>query len=413
MTDRAPATGAPQSFANAKILIYSHDTFGLGHLRRCREIAHALVEAYSGLSILIISGATIAGAFDYRTRVDFVKVPSVIKLRNGEYTSLAEHFPLADTLTMRRTIIQHTARTFQPDIVIVDKEPVGLRGEIEETLAMLRTMGAHLVLGLREVMDAPHLLAAEWARSGAMEKVQRYYDSIWVYGPESFHNPLRGLAVPEDVTRRMRYTGFLRRSAREITPTRLGASAFERYLLVTAGGGGDGAEMIGQVLAAYRAAPETLLPAVIVLGPYMPIQARQALRAAGEAIPTVEILDFDNRLEDLVAGADAVAGMAGYNTFCEILSFDKPALLLPRVMPREEQRIRAERAAALGWARMLLPDEAADARVMAKALAALPHQAPPSASGTPVRLDGLDRVVGDVGLWLTQRAGGHLTRVHV
>jgi predicted glycosyltransferase len=26
-----------------RILIYSHDSFGLGHLRRCRAIAHALV----------------------------------------------------------------------------------------------------------------------------------------------------------------------------------------------------------------------------------------------------------------------------------------------------------------------------------------------------------------------------------
>jgi predicted glycosyltransferase len=28
-----------------RVLIYSHDSFGLGHLRRCREIAHALVAA--------------------------------------------------------------------------------------------------------------------------------------------------------------------------------------------------------------------------------------------------------------------------------------------------------------------------------------------------------------------------------
>jgi predicted glycosyltransferase len=72
---------------HSRILMYSHDTFGLGHLRRCRTIAHALVEDYGGLSILIVSGSTIAGAFDYRARVDFVKIPSVIKLRNGEYTS--------------------------------------------------------------------------------------------------------------------------------------------------------------------------------------------------------------------------------------------------------------------------------------------------------------------------------------
>ena len=45
----------------ARVLIYSHDSFGLGHLRRCRTIAHALVEKYKSLSVLIISGSPIIG----------------------------------------------------------------------------------------------------------------------------------------------------------------------------------------------------------------------------------------------------------------------------------------------------------------------------------------------------------------
>ncbi|TMV44578.1 hypothetical protein FGG78_41350, partial [Thioclava sp. BHET1] len=155
-------------FEDARILMYSHDSFGLGHLRRCRTIAHALVEDYRGLNILIISGATIAGAYDYRSRVDFVKIPSVIKLRNGEYTSLESHRDLSETLKMRQSIIFHTAQSFEPDIFIVDKEPMGLQGEVEETLTYLKTRGTRLVLGLRDVMDAPHLLDAEWKRKDLM-----------------------------------------------------------------------------------------------------------------------------------------------------------------------------------------------------------------------------------------------------
>jgi len=119
---------APNQLNDARILMYSHDTFGLGHLRRCRTIAHALVEHYSGLSVLIVSGSAIAGAFDFRARVDFVKIPSVIKLRNGEYTSLHRHIDLSDTLNMRSSIIRHTAESFKPDIFIVDKEPMGCYG---------------------------------------------------------------------------------------------------------------------------------------------------------------------------------------------------------------------------------------------------------------------------------------------
>ena len=174
---QAKARRKKPRYANARVLMYSHDTFGLGHLRRCRTIAHSLVEDFGGVTVLIISGASIAGNFDYRARVDFVKIPSVIKLRNGEYTSLSAHIDVKDTLAMRRSSILNTAQTFEPDIMIVDKEPLGLRGEMEETLKALRARGTRLILGLRDVMDAPHLLSAEWKPRDVMRKIGRYYDS--------------------------------------------------------------------------------------------------------------------------------------------------------------------------------------------------------------------------------------------
>ncbi|MEI4488543.1 glycosyltransferase family protein [Frigidibacter sp. MR17.14] len=403
------------SFDNARILMYSHDTFGLGHLRRCREIAHALVEAHRGLSVLIISGATIAGAFDYRVRVDFLKIPSVIKLRNGEYTSLAAHTKLEDTLAMRRALIRQTAETFRPDIFITDKEPMGLHGEIEETLDYLKAQGTRLVLGLREVMDAPHLLAAEWARSDMLRKIERYYDSIWAYGPEGFHDPLGGLDVSPALRARMRYTGFLQRSVHRHadTPSRdLGD-----YILVTTGGGGDGAELIRDVFAAYRADPGLTRRAVVVLGPYLPARERSELLAAGDALPRVEVIEFDNRMEDLIAGAQAVVGMGGYNTYCEILSFDRPALIVPRVTPREEQLIRASRAAELGLIRMMRAEESADPLRLAAALQTLPDARRPSQApatpGVAARdLGGLARITAEVGHWLEDRRKPRLTAVH-
>ncbi len=123
---------------NARILIYSHDSFGLGHLRRCHAIAQSLVARRKGLSVLILSGSPIIGSFDFRSRVDFVRIPGVIKLRNGEYSSLSLHIDIGEVLEMRASIIQHTAKVFNPDLFLVDKEPLGLRGEIHETLRMLK-----------------------------------------------------------------------------------------------------------------------------------------------------------------------------------------------------------------------------------------------------------------------------------
>ncbi|HEV2899831.1 MAG TPA: glycosyltransferase family protein [Pseudaminobacter sp.] len=396
-------------FEDARILMYSHDTFGLGHLRRCRTIAHSLVEDYRGLQVLIVSGATIAGAFDYRARVDFVKIPSVIKLRNGEYTSLAQHMDLQETLKMRQSIIRHTAESFQPDIFIVDKEPMGLRGEVEETLSYLKTRGTTLVLGLREVMDAPHLLDAEWKKSDTMRKIDRFYDMIWVYGPPDFYDPLTGLEVPSSVRAKMNFVGFLQRSLShdELPDHRPEGD----YILVTTGGGGDGADLIHDVIDAYRQDPELQHKALIVLGPYMPARKRRKLIKKGAQIPHIRIIEFDNRMEELIAGAKAVVAMGGYNTYCEILSFDKPALIVPRVRPREEQLIRARRAAELGLIEMLLPEEAEDAKRFAQALKALPGRPAPSQSSPDLRLGGLPNISEIVGEWLDERSRPHFSVV--
>ncbi|WP_104665129.1 glycosyltransferase family protein [Ensifer adhaerens] len=397
-------------FEDARILMYSHDTFGLGHLRRCRTIAHSLVEDYRGLNILIISGATIAGAFDYRARVDFVKIPSVIKLHNGDYTSLDRHIELDETLKMRQAIIRHTAETFKPDIFIVDKEPMGLRGEVEETLTYLKAHGTTLVLGLREVMDAPHLLEAEWKRRDTMRKIEQYYDTIWVYGPPDFYDPLTELDVPPAVRERMNFVGFLQRSVpRAELP---GHKPEGDYILVTTGGGGDGADLIHDVIHAYQEDPELTHKALIVLGPYMPVKKREKLIRKGSKIPYIKVIEFDNRMEELIAGAKGVVAMGGYNTYCEILSFDKPALIVPRIQPREEQLIRARRAAELGLVEMLLPNEAEDPLRLAAALKALPYRAPPSkSSANGLRLEGLVHISEIVSRWLQRSSGDHLNIV--
>ena len=396
-------------FEHARILMYSHDTFGLGHLRRCRTIAHALVEDYRGLSILIVSGSTIAGAFEYKARVDFVKIPSVIKLRNGEYTPLDRHIDLQETLVMRESILKHTAETFQPDIFIVDKEPLGWHGEVEKTLTYLKAKGTMLVLGLREVMDAPYLLEAEWKKRDVLRKVGQLYDAIWVYGPADFYNPLTGLDVPKSVSSKMDFVGFLQR---HISHDELPDHRPEgEYILVTPGGGGDGAELIHNVLDAYRHDPELKYQAFVVLGPYMPARQRQKLIRKGKKIDRIRIIEFDNRMEDLVSGAKAVVAMGGYNTYCEILSFDKPALIVPRIRPREEQLIRTRRAVELGLVDMLLPEEAADVARMARALSALPGRPRPSQASPGLLLEGLTNISVKIGDWLERKSHQSLSVV--
>jgi predicted glycosyltransferase len=388
---------------NKRVLIYSHDTFGLGHLRRCRAIAHSLVDADSSLSVLILSGSPIIGSFDFRSRVDFVRIPGVIKLRNGEYVSLNLHIDIEETLAMRSSIIRHTADIFDPDILIVDKEPLGLRGEVRPTLDLLRARGTPLVLGLRDVMDDPGALESEWARKNAVPALSDYYDEIWVYGLPQICDPLEGLDLPASVRRRMVYTGYLRRTAPAVT----GAPQFDdlpdgEFLLVTSGGGGDGDGLVDWVLAAYESDPGGLPPVLLVFGPFMMPDHQAAFGARAASLDKVRTITFDARLENLMARAAGVVAMGGYNTFCEILSFDKPALIVPRTAPRLEQFIRAQRAAELGLVAILPDTEGREPRTMAAALLQLMQQLPPSSVVVPGLLDGMASVNRLTQKWLGQ-----------
>lgn len=377
--------------------MYSHDSFGLGHLRRCREIAHALVTRRKDVSILIISGSPIIGSYDFLPNVDFVRVPGVIKLQNGNYESLNEHLDIDETLAIRESIIRHTAKIFHPDIMIVDKEPLGLRGEIRDTLDVLRGRQCRLVLGLRDVMDDPDKLLPEWKRKKAMPALANLYHDIWVYGLESICDPLAGMPVPEKVRNKMRYTGYLHRDAPPMAVPASHPFNGRPFLLVTPGGGGDGCRLVAWVLDAYEQHGHDLPPAMIVTGPFMHDTIREAFRARAEAMPERLILNvFDNHLEQMVQQAAGIVGMGGYNTFCEILSFDKPALLVPRQRPRMEQTIRALKAQALGLVHVL-EDHGGDldASLMARALKALPGQSRPSVAAIPGLLDGQD-VIGQI-----------------
>jgi predicted glycosyltransferase len=394
-----------ESRKGKRVLIYSHDSFGLGHLRRCREIAHTLAEAHSSLSVLILSGSPIIGSFDFRSRVDFVRVPGVIKLRNGEYTSLALHIDVEQTMAMRASIIEHTADVFDPDLFIVDKEPLGLRGEVENTLAMLRERGTPCVLGLRDVMDEPALLAPEWERKQVAPALQAYFDDIWVYGLPQICDPLEGIELPDSVHKKMTYTGYLRRQLPKVKPHLALEKIADPFVLVTVGGGGDGEAIIDWVLRAYESDSKLPHPALLVLGPFMNGENQNDFQTRAARLPNVETVTFDAHLENLMDRAVGVVCMGGYNTFCEVLSFDKRALVIPRTVPRMEQHIRASRAQELGLVRMLRDDGRRRAKDMATALRSLAQQRRPSEVVVPGLLDGPQNVVRLADYWLKHGSG--------
>ena len=384
-----------------RVMLYSHDTFGLGHLRRSRALAQAITAADPEASALILTGSPVAGRFDFPQRVDHVRLPGVTKLPDGSYVSQTMGMDIEETTELRAGIIGSSVEQYDPDVLIVDKEPTGFRGELLPTLDRLLDKGrARLVLGLRDVLDDPETLSAEWDRKQALFATETYYDEIWIYGLRSIYDPTAGLDLSEAARGRMHWTGYLHRSLPEVSST-----PDQPYILVTPGGGGDGEAMVNLVLSAYEQDPTLSPRAILVYGPFLSGDRRERFEARVEALGgRVTALGFDSQIEALYDGAEGVVCMGGYNTFCEVLSFDKRAVIVPRTKPRLEQWIRASRAEALGLVRML--DETRDGltpEAMIAAIRALPNQGRPSEAGADGLLDGLDVVIERARTLMAQR----------
>jgi predicted glycosyltransferase len=326
--------------------MYSHDTYGLGHIRRTMSIAGHL--RASDVNVLILTGSPIAGRFSFPENVDFVRIPGMIKKTNDEYRSLSIHIDPDHALTIRKSIIQATAEAFAPDLFIVDKEPLGLRKEVLPTLQWLKkhSPGTRTILGLRDIMDDRETVRADWKHKGVYSHLQDLYSEIWIYGRQDIYDAIHEYAIPQSIQKKIFFTGYLARRVASPMSIRKTRKKFctgtdEQMVVVTTGGGGDGYKLMDTYLSMHENGGVHQCRSVLVTGPFMPQEQRRQL--AKRARPfKMKVRPFYPHMEELFGAADLVISMGGYNTMCEILSQKTMSLIIPRDTPRQEQLIRAQ-----------------------------------------------------------------------
>jgi predicted glycosyltransferase len=329
------------------IMMYSHDTYGLGHIRRTMAIAAHLLGPR--INILILTGSPIAGRFSFPEQIDFVRIPGMIKKTNDEYLPLSIKINARHALDIRKNIITATAKTFQPQLFIVDKEPLGLRKEVLPTLKWLQRSrpGTRAILGLRDIMDDAATVKQDWREKGVYEILQNLYAEIWVYGNREFYDPITEYDIAESISQKMYFTGYIPRKIPGPEAVRnmrkeLGVKPDEKLVVVTTGGGGDGyAVMRTYVTMLESAAKPLLFKSVLITGPFMPKNKRRKIFKRARKLG-VRGYHFYRQMEKIFAAADLVVCMGGYNSLCEILSQGTPSLVIPREAPRKEQLIRAQ-----------------------------------------------------------------------
>ncbi len=383
------------SRSKPRLLLYSHDTYGLGHLRRTLAIAHQVAADLPDAHQLLITGSMVAGAFSLPPRLDMIKLPALSKRSSGQYTARALPLSLGDTLSWRKHMILQAATAFKPDLVLVDKSPAGVQGELLPTLRHLRAWAptTQLVLGMRDIEDDPEVTLAEWRRADVPRLQTEIYDHLLYYGQRSVFDPVTAYRMSARAASKLVECGYLARPVADadrpaaVVRRELGAGALP-LVVVTVGGGGDGFDVVRAYLEMLAEWPGGApFYSLVVTGPLMSAGKRRLLRQAART-ERLTLLDFTPALFSYLAAADLVIGMAGYNTVCETLALGRRAIFIPRVHPRGEQRLRAERLAALGLARLILPVALTPARLAAEVQDALAETPPAGA----LQLDGLARV---------------------
>ena len=367
-----------------RVLVYSHDTYGLGHLRRCLALAGALGSCPSAPTVLIATGSPQATSFSLPQGCDTLKLPAITKGPTG-YRSRTLQVSLAESVELRSALLNATIGSFAPDVLLVDHAPLGMAGELTPVLDRLSGNARRpaLVLGLRDVIDEAERVHDEWTATGAWSAVLGGYDEVLVYGDPALTTTAHELGLHRRLGERLRFTGYLGRPVRPAPP-----SGPRPPVVVAAGGGGDGHRLLRAYASYLESLPEPApFRSIVVTGPLASPRRAADLEARFAAVGSeVEVIRFTNRFEDLLAEAAGVVTMAGYNTAVEILSTGVPALLYPRVAPRREQAIRAERLGAAAGLEVCLPGDGEVERIgrFVERVAASPFRRPPA-----VRLDGL------------------------
>jgi predicted glycosyltransferase len=328
----------------------------------CKHV-HASIR---GLSILIVSGSPMVQGFRVESGIDYIKLPCLKRTELGELGVRFLDLDLNEIVRLRRELILSTVMSYRPDVVFVDKKPDGLAGELEPSLRHIRCSlsNTRIHLVLRDILDSAGVTIDDWTRHGYYNVLRWYYDGILVLGDRSIFDVCEEYQFPQGLREKVHHCGYVRRQlpgrSRSEIRKELGVGNEESLVLVTAGGGEDGHELFSASLAATTSLAKRLpVKTLLVTGPELGTEQRRALTRAAQSRSGMQVIEFTDELMNYMNAADVVISMAGYNTICELLTLGKRSILVPRVRPVEEQKIRAERLAGSRLFRIILPDDLA------------------------------------------------------
>ncbi len=389
-----------------KVLLYSHDTFGLGHLRRNLAITNRLLATPGQFSVHLLTGSPVIDRWSLPPELRVQPLPPVVKVGAERYEFRDRKHCFGLVKGYREALILKLVMRHRPDVFLVDHAPAGMNGELLGTLALIRREMPHtrVMLGLRDILDSPEIVQTVWREQDIPALLDQAYDDILVYGSRAHFDVVEGYGMTGRSAANVRYCGHVVAApdSRPTSPSSIPAlsprcwnasrAAGREVVLVTAGGGGDGHFLMRAYLEALARTPSGDRYSVIVTGPLMAPEDSAGLRQLAAGREDVEFVDYTTDLVPSLRAADLIVAMAGYNTSAEIIAERKKAILVPRAAPRAEQRLRATRLARLGVVRTVEADQNLAHALGQMVPAALAAPPPPASAWNSLDLNGANRV---------------------
>lgn len=378
-----------------RCLLWVQSLLGSGHLRRALTLAGAL--ARDGLEVTVANGGPRA-SFPIPSGVRLVQLPAV-RSASADFARLVTGDGEAvgpEVWRARRELLAALVEELRPQVLMTELFPFGrgaFREELLPVLALARG-GKPRPLVLASVRDILVSKRDPAKHRRMLETFDACYAAVLVHGDPALLPFRDSFPLADRLGDRLLYTGLVVPELPE------GAPPDRPAVLISAGGGVVGADLLLTALAARPLTRFATHPWLLVTGEGLPADHLAALKA--RLPPGVTLARHRADLARLIGAAEVSVSQAGYNTVAEALATGARMVLVPFAAGGEdEQTRRAARLASLRLATRL-PEAELTPTSLAAAIdraAALPR---PDPSG--LALDGAARTAALVRTLLHRHA---------
>jgi predicted glycosyltransferase len=316
---------------------------------------------------------------------------------NGAFTVISptdQNRGLDEVKEERKKLLYSLFEKTAPDLFLIELYPFGRRSfgfEIEPVLEAVHRGDlppTKVICSLRDILVEKK--NQETYEQRVLHLLNKYFDALLVHADETLVSLGETFESTDKISIPLAYTGFVTPwpsadGGRKVR-TRLGLKRNEVLVVASAGGGGVGQDLLRAAVEAHaRLAGERQLRLCVFTGPFMTEENFSALSDRVASLPGIHLARFTTDFLSYLAAADLSISMAGYNTCMNILAAGVPSLVFPFAQNRE-QRIRAEKLAALGGLNLLKEEDLEPSRLAILMAEVLNSRIKPVR--VPINLDG-------------------------